>query len=55
MARNNNLTRAFKLNITEELRAKIDKMLDAGINVSQIIRNYLESYQIDEAIKLLNQ
>lgn len=55
MARNNQLTRAFKLNLTEALRAKVDKMLDAGINVSQVIRNYLESYPVEEAAKVLNQ
>lgn len=55
MARNNYLVRAFKLNLTEELRAKVDKMLDAGINVSQVIRNYLESYPVEEAAKILNQ
>lgn len=55
MARNNQLTRAFKLNLSEELRAKVDKMLEAGINVSQVIRNYLASYPIEEATKILNQ
>ena len=54
MARNQNLTRAFKLNISEELRAKVDKMQEAGLNVSQLIRNYLTSYPMETVTKILN-
>ena len=54
MARNQNLTRAFKLNISEELRAKVDKMQEAGLNVSQLVRNYLTSYPMETVTKILN-
>lgn len=54
MARNQNLTRAFKLNISEELREKVDKMQAAGLNVSQLVRNYLTSYPMETVTKILN-
>lgn len=54
MARNQNLTRAFKLNISEELREKVDKMQEAGLNVSQLVRNYLTNYPMETVTKILN-
>lgn len=55
MARSNQkLDHAFKLNLTKELREKVDKMQLAGLNVSQIIRNYIRTYSIEEATKILN-
>lgn len=48
------LKHALKINITDAQRDKIDRMYEAGLNVSQLIRNYISAFSIEEATKIFN-